>query len=251
MEALTGLPEIEPGSDLAAILAAAIQDCVPAPAAGDILVVAHKIVSKAEGRIVALDTVQPSQRARDLATDLNKDPRKVEVILAESIEVMRAVRPPGRPEGVLITRHRLGFVCANAAVDESNVGTADSVITLPRDPDASARRLRARLAEMLGVRLGVIISDTFGRAWRLGLVNVAIGIAGVPATVNLAGQTDTFGRVLKVTAPARADELAAAAGLLMAKSAMLPAVFIKGVDWHDSDDAALDLVRPKTEDLFP
>ena len=248
--AVPGLPEIRTGDDLAGMLATALAENQIALATGDILVLAHKIISKAEGRIVRLDDVQPSRRAHDLAARLGKDPRKIEVILSESAAVLRAVRPTDRPEGVLITRHKLGFVCANAAVDESNVGVEDSVVTLPADPDASARRLRARLEDLTGIRLGIVITDTFGRAWRLGHVNVAVGLAGVPASVDLAGQPDAFGRTLRVTAPALADELAAAAGLLMAKDAMAPAIVVSGVAWQESDSSAADLLRPQHEDLF-
>ena len=251
MQAIPDVPEIRPGTDLARTLATALRAAAMAPADGDIIVIAHKVVSKAEGRVIRLDGVEPSPRARDLSRQLGKDPRKVEVILAESDEVVRAVKPPHRNEGLLITRHRLGFVCANAGVDESNVGAADTVIALPRDPDASARCLRAELAALTGVPLGVVISDTFGRAWRLGHVNVAIGIAGIPAFVDLAGQADAYGRALRVTAPALADELAAATGLLMAKDAMTPAVLVRGVAWRESEQTAADLVRPATEDLFP
>ncbi len=250
MLAVRGLPEVRPGDDLAGMLVAALAENQITLAAGDILVLAHKIISKAEGRIVRLDEIEPSPRAHDLAARLGKDPRKIEVILSESDAIVRAVRPANRPEGVLITRHRLGFVCANAAVDESNVGADGSVVTLPVDPDGSARRLRARLEDLTGIRLGIIMTDTFGRAWRLGHVNVAIGLAGVPARVDLAGQPDAFGRPLQVTAPALADELAAAAGLLMAKDAMAPAIVVSGIAWQESDSSAADLLRPHHEDLF-
>jgi coenzyme F420-0:L-glutamate ligase/coenzyme F420-1:gamma-L-glutamate ligase len=217
---------------------------------GDILVIAQKVVSKAEDRFVALKDVIPSEEALALANKVNKDPRKLEVILGESKGVVRAVKHAGQSEGIVITEHNLGFVCANAAVDESNIDQKDTLLLLPVDPDASARALRDRLEESYGVRVGVVITDTFGRPWRMGLVNVAIGLAGVPAKLDLTGEKDAFGRLLTVTAPALADELAAASGLLMTKEGKKPALIFRGVNWQSEVSSALDLVRPLKEDLF-
>lgn len=250
MVALAGIGDIRPGDDLADILVKAIQGNAVQLKDGDILVIAHKIVSKAEGQVVSLETIKPSEEARQLATQLNKDPRKVEVILRESHRVVRSFKHPQQAEGVLIAEHRLGFICANAAVDESNVGEENTVILLPRDPDNSARRICAALEETFAVRLGVVITDTFGRPWRTGLVNVAIGLANVPAQVSLVGDQDAFGRELTVTIPALADEIAAASGLLMSKSGKTPAILFQGVDWESTPSSATDLIRPQKEDIF-
>lgn len=250
MLALAGIGDIRPGDDLADILVKAIQGNDVQLKDGDILVIAHKVVSKAEGQVVSLETIKPGEEARQLATQLNKDPRKVEVILRESRRVVRSFKHPQQAEGVLIAEHRLGFICANAAVDESNVGEENTVILLPRDPDNSARRLCAALEETFAVRLGVVITDTFGRPWRMGLVNVAIGLANVPAQVSLVGDQDAFGRELAVTIPALADEIAAASGLLMSKNGKTPAILFQGVDWEPAHSSATDLIRPQKEDLF-
>lgn len=250
MQTVAGIPDIVPGDDLAQILVETLSRRGQPLRDGDILVIAHKVVSKAEGRVVALADITPSQEARDLATQVNKDPRKVEAILGESRRVVRAVKRPQQTEGTLIAEHRLGFICANAAVDESNVGAEDTVILLPEDPDHSARRLCERLEAAFGVRLGIVITDTFGRPWRMGLVNVAIGLARVPSQIDLVGERDAFGRVLSVTMPALADELAAASGLLMGKSDKTPVVLFRGIDWQAGDSSARDLVRPPQEDLF-
>jgi coenzyme F420-0:L-glutamate ligase/coenzyme F420-1:gamma-L-glutamate ligase len=250
MQAIPGLPEIRPGDDLAGALAAALRRSGLTLEVGDILVLAHKIVSKAEGRLVKLSTVTPSDRARELGRALNKDPRKVEVILRESERVLRAEKKADHEQGVLICRHRMGFTSANAAVDESNIPEAETVALLPEDPDASARRIRAGLRELTGVAIGLLISDTFGRPWRVGLVNVAIGLAGVPACLDWRGQPDAYGRPLQVTRPAFADEVAAAAGLLMGKRAMTPAILVRGLAWTEASGSARELVRPEEEDLF-
>ncbi|HET7313877.1 coenzyme F420-0:L-glutamate ligase [Salinisphaera sp.] len=252
LRVLQGMPDIEPGDDLAGLLAQAAGRSQLAIRNGDVLVVAQKIVSKSEGRYVHLPGVQPSREARELATRVHKDPRKVQVILDESRRVVRAAPPRSdQTEGVLITEHRLGFVCANAAVDESNIDRPDSLLLLPAEPDDSARRLQQALAAVLGAEVGVVISDTFGRPWRRGLVNVAIGIAGIPALADLTGSTDAYGRTLKATVPALADEIAAASGLLMAKAAGTPVVLFNGLRWQaDPTSSAQDLLRPETEDLF-
>jgi coenzyme F420-0:L-glutamate ligase/coenzyme F420-1:gamma-L-glutamate ligase len=243
-----GLPEVCAGDDLGALLADALRPLDTRP--GDILVLAHKIVSKAEGATVDLRDVTPSPEALKLAERLQKDARKVDIILRESSEVLRVKAPREGRVGVMICRHRLGMVCANAAVDESNVPGAHTVLLLPRDPDASARRIREALRERLGVALGIVIADTFGRAWRVGLVNVAIGLAGVPAVLDARGRADRGGRTLQATIPAVADELAAAAGLCMEKTAGLPAVLVRDFLWETAEDCARLLLRSKEEDLF-
>ncbi|MBL1435222.1 MAG: coenzyme F420-0:L-glutamate ligase [Rhodobacteraceae bacterium] len=243
-----GIPDINPGDDIVAIIGDAL-----APLGlvdGDILTSAHKIFSKAEGQVVALASVTPSQEALEYGEKLNKDPRKVEVILRESARVVKTFRHPGQNEGVMICQHRLGFISANAAVDESNTGADETVILLPKDPDASARRLRDGLEARFGVRLGVVITDTFGRPWRLGQVNVAIGLAGVPATVHEGGQNDAYGRELAVTEPAFADEIATASGLVVGKAAQTPVVRFRGLTWVTSNDKAADILRPSKENVF-
>ena len=250
MIAIAGIPDIAPGDDLAAILLDAMGREGIELADGDILAIAHKVFSKAEGRLVRLAEVEPSGEARELAGKVNKDPRKVEVVLSESSRILRAVRHAGHEEGIIIAEHRLGFQCANAGVDESNIEDEGVVAMLPADPDASARTLRDQLEEKTGARVGVVMTDTFGRPWRLGLVNVAIGLAGVPALIDLVGEDDAYGREMKVTRPALADEIAAASGLLMAKRGKLPAVLFRGLEWIETHSAASDLLRPRQEDLF-
>jgi coenzyme F420-0:L-glutamate ligase / coenzyme F420-1:gamma-L-glutamate ligase len=244
--ALAGLPEIEPGADLAALIVAAAQG-ETALEAGDVLVIAHKAFSKAENRIQALAEVSPGERARGLALEHGKDPRHVQVILNESREVLRAVR------GVLICVTHHGFVCANAGVDASNAPAPDTVVMLPRDPDASARALRARLGELTGVRPSVVITDSFGRAWRLGQCDVAIGCAGISPLDDWRGRTDRAGRALQATVLAAADELAAAADLARTKDGGQPVILVRGAGRHVTDEdgpGAAALVRPAAEDFF-
>lgn len=246
--ALEGLPEIAAGDDLGALVAGAL------PAGdglrdGDVLVIAHKAVSKAEGRVRRLEDVTPGPRARELARLGDKDPRHVQVVLDESRAVLRAER------GVLICETHHGFVCANAGVDASNVAgdAAGSVILLPADPDRSARALRARLRELTGVAPGVVVTDSFGRAWRHGQVDVAIGIAGVAPLEDWRGRTDSVGRELRATWIAVADELAAAADLARGKDSRQPAVRVRGMGRHvtaDDGPGAQALLRPEAEDLF-
>ncbi|HEV7808576.1 MAG TPA: coenzyme F420-0:L-glutamate ligase [Solirubrobacteraceae bacterium] len=240
--ALPGIPEVGPGDDLARLLAAA-----GSLADGDVLVVAHKVVSKAEGRVVALDDVRPGERAVALGTEHGKDPRLIEVILGESAQVVRS-----RP-GVLICRTHHGFVCANAGVDASNAPAAGFVVLLPRDPDASARALRARLRELTGVGPAIVVADSFGRAWRIGQCDVALGIAGLAAVEDWRGRHDARGRPLDATIVAIADEAAAAADLVRRKDSREPAVQIRGLERHVSDvdgPGAAALVRARDEDLF-
>ena len=249
LSALEGIPLIEPGDDLGALLADALRKMSIVPVTGDIVVVAQKIVSKAEGRVVDLRAVVPGASARRLAAQVRKDPRLVEVILSESSEVVRH-----QPD-VLIVAHRLGFVMANAGVDQSNVGPdgTEQALLLPRDPDASAAALKLRLDREFDADLGVVINDSFGRPWRNGVVGVALGAAGVPAVQSLIGHPDLFGRKLRVTEVATADEIAAAASLVMGQSDEgIPAVHIRGVSCHGSwlPLPASALVRPKTMDLL-
>ena len=238
---LLGLPELEPGDDLAALLAGSIeQEGGLDP--GDVVVVAQKAVSKVEGRIVSLAKVEPSDRARELAGP-DDDPRRMEVILGESREVLRS-RPP-----LVIAETHHGFVCASAGVDASNAKGPDTVVLLPLDPDASAARLRERLHELTGVAPGVIVSDSFGRAWRQGTTDVALGVAGVTALRDLRGTVDQAGHQLETTQIAVADELAAAAELVLGKTEGVPAAIVRGVDAAGEGRGA-DLLMPRERDLF-
>jgi coenzyme F420-0:L-glutamate ligase / coenzyme F420-1:gamma-L-glutamate ligase len=241
--ALEGLPEVTPGDDLAELVAGTLTQNRQAIKPGDVLVIAHKIVSKAEGRIRRLADVHPSDRATELAGTLGKDPRHVQVILDESRDILRAER------GVLICVTHHGFVCANAGVDASNVPGEDTVVLLPRDPDESARRLRARFP----AAPAIIVTDSFGRAWRHAQVDVAIGCAGITPVDDWRGRTDATNRPLKATAIAVADELAAAADLTRTKDGLLPLVLVRGADRHvtaDDGPGAAALIRPEAEDLF-
>jgi coenzyme F420-0:L-glutamate ligase / coenzyme F420-1:gamma-L-glutamate ligase len=247
LQAFEGLPLIAPGDDLAALLAGALRQMGIAPEDGDIVVVAQKVVSKAEGRIVDLAGITPSARAVTLAQEVGKDARLVEIILRESTEVVR------HKKDVLIVAHRLGFVMANAGVDQSNVSPdgCSRALLLPCDPDASAARLKDRLDEEFDVDLGVIINDSFGRAWRNGVVSVALGAAGVPSLWDLVGAPDMFGRPMRVTEVAVADQIASAASLLMGEAnERRPAVHVRGLTWDADPRPASALVRPKDMDLF-
>lgn len=249
LTAISGVPDLRPGHDLAEILG----DCLAAAGGledGDILCVAHKVVSKAEGNVIDLASVRPSDEARKYAEELNKNPAKVEVVLSQSSRVVRAFKRPEQNEGTIISEHRLGFISANAAVDESN-SEPGTVITLPDDPDASAARLGRALEARFGVTLGVVITDTFGRPWRLGQVNVAIGLYRVPAKTSDVGTSDAWGRPLSVTEPALSDELAAASGLVIAKAAKTPLVLCRGVAWAPQEDtSARNILRASSEDVF-
>jgi coenzyme F420-0:L-glutamate ligase/coenzyme F420-1:gamma-L-glutamate ligase len=239
--ALPGIPEVHAGDDLAQLLLGAAGRF----AEGDVLVVAHKVVSKAEGRVVAPDAVQPGARALELAAEHGKDPRLVEVILGETEAIVRS-----RP-GVLICRTRHGYVCANAGVDASN--SAGGFVLLPLDPDASARALRRRLRELTGVAPAIVIADSFGRAWRVGQCDVAIGIAGLRPVEDWRGRADSGGRVLEATVIAVADEAAAAADLARRKDSREPAVLVRGLARHVGEadgPGAAALVRARDEDLF-
>jgi coenzyme F420-0:L-glutamate ligase / coenzyme F420-1:gamma-L-glutamate ligase len=231
-----GLPEIGEGDDLAALIAQRAE-----LADGDVLVVAQKVVSKAEGRVVRLDEVEPSEQARELAG--TGDPRQLEVILRESVRFVR-VRPP-----LVIAETRHGFVCASAGVDASNAPEPGSVVLLPEDPDASAVRLREGLRELTGADIGVIVSDSFGRPWRQGTTDVAIGLAGAKPLLDLKGVRDPTGYELHATVIAVADELAGAAELVLGKTDRVPAAVIRGVDAL-GEGSARDLVMPPERDLF-
>lgn len=242
---LDGLPEITPGDDLAALLATALQRSPLR--AGDIIVLSHKAVSKAEGQMRDLREVVPSVRALELAAGSEKDPRHVQVVLDESVELLRATR------GVLISVTRHGFVCANAGVDASNVPGSDRLVLLPVDPDHSARELRRNLRERTGVAPAIVIADSFGRAWRHGQTDVAIGCAGIEPLADWRGRRDAHGHELRATWTATADELAAAADLARTKDGGQPAVLVRGAERHviaaDGPGAAA-LLRERSEDLF-
>ena len=246
---LPGIPRVTPGDDLAALLIAAIGRAGLAPKRQDIVVVAQKIVSKSEGRIANLDDVRPSARAEELAKITGKDPRQMELVLQESDgDVLRAKK------NVIVVGHRLGLVMANAGIDRSNVeqeGTGERLLLLPLDPDASAAALKARLDQHYGASLGVIVTDSIGRAWRLGTTGHAIGAAGVPAIIDQRGQPDMNGRALEVTETAFADSVAAAAVLVMGEAAEgTPAALVSGLSWTAPEKPARALVRPKAEDMF-
>jgi coenzyme F420-0:L-glutamate ligase / coenzyme F420-1:gamma-L-glutamate ligase len=248
LTALRDVPTIGAGADLAALIAKAAARSGIALCSGDVLVVAQKIVSKAEGRRVALAEVSPSARARELARRVDKDPRLVELILRESQEVLRA------GPGVIIVVHRLGFVLANAGIDASNVESEageEAVLLLPADPDASAEAMRQGLRAITGVELGIVVNDSFGRAWRLGTTGTAIGVAGLPALVDLRGTPDRTGRSLRVTEIGAADELAAAASLLMGQAGEgRPVIHVRGFPYPARPGKASELLRPPQLDLF-
>jgi coenzyme F420-0:L-glutamate ligase/coenzyme F420-1:gamma-L-glutamate ligase len=245
---LGGIPEVRPGDDLAQLIAAAAAGGDIGLADDDVLVVTQKVVSKAEGRVVELASVQPSARAREWADRWGKDARQVELVLRESAEIVRMAEG-----GLIISRTRQGFVCANAGVDVSNVGGGEAATLLPEDPDGSARSLRERLGELAGARPAVVISDTFGRAWRLGIVNVAIGVAGMEALLDLRGTPDAAGREMRSTVIAVADELASAADLAGGKVEQLPVVVVRGYAFPRAEpgSGAAALVMPRKQDLFP
>jgi coenzyme F420-0:L-glutamate ligase / coenzyme F420-1:gamma-L-glutamate ligase len=243
--ALPGLPEVRAGDDLAALIVAAANRT--GLRAGDVVVVAHKVVSKSEGAVVSLARVQPSASALALAAEQGKDPRAIQVVLDESAEMLRAER------GVLICRTRHGFVCANAGVDASNAADRETLVLLPRDPDASARGLRARLARLTGVAPAVLITDSFGRAWRHGQCDVAIGCAGLAPLQDWRGRTDSVGLELRATWLAVADAAAACADLVRAKDSREPVVVLSGLDRFvtaEDGPGGRALLRPLDEDLF-
>jgi len=247
---LTNIPMVHTGDDLVKLISEGLTRAGITPSDGDILVLAQKIVSKAEGQWVNLALIQPSTRAITLAATNEKDPRLVELILQESKQVLR-IR-----SGTIIVEHRLGFVCANAGIDHSNVaGNGDAgeewVLLLPEDPDASARNLREKLEEIFGARIGVLIIDSHGRAWRQGVVGVAIGLSGMPGLVDMRGKNDLFGYTLRITTIGAADELAAAASLIMGQADEgTPIVHARGFPYALREGSLVELIRPKEQDLF-
>jgi coenzyme F420-0:L-glutamate ligase / coenzyme F420-1:gamma-L-glutamate ligase len=250
LTSLKNIPIIRQGDNLADMLV----DSLPASniqlAKDDILVLAQKIVSKAEGQIVNLASITPSQRALEIAVQAEKDPRVVELMLQESNEVLR-VRT-----GTIIVEHKLGFVCANAGIDHSNVGSptdaeGENVLLLPKDPDASARQIREKIKKSTGFNVGVMIIDSHGRAWRNGTVGICIGLSGLPALIDERGWKDLFGYTLKVTVVGAADELAAAASLVMGQAAEgIPAVHVRGFPYPLGEGSLKELIRPRQQDMF-
>jgi coenzyme F420-0:L-glutamate ligase / coenzyme F420-1:gamma-L-glutamate ligase len=244
---IKGVGEVRPGDDVAAVLVAAFEAQGQRFETGDVLVVTQKIVSKAEGRRIELASVSPSPFAQGWGRRWEKDPRQVELVLRESEEIVRM-----GPGGLIISRTRHGWVCANAGVDLSNVGGGEAATLLPEDPDASARRIRDALRQRIGDAPAVIISDSFGRAWRSGIVNVAIGVAGLEPLLDLRGMPDAAGMEMRVTIIAVADELASAADLVGGKVEQRPVVVIRGYRYAASESAtAAELVMPRDRDLFP
>jgi coenzyme F420-0:L-glutamate ligase / coenzyme F420-1:gamma-L-glutamate ligase len=241
---IEGVPLVKPGDNLAELLARALEKSKLKLDHGDIVVVCQKIISKAEGRLVNLNDVVPSELATNLARRWEKDPRTVEVVLKQTNRVVRMDR------GVLIVETGPGWVCANAGVDESNSMADDCAILLPEDPDASAAQLRAELKRLTGVEVAVLVTDTFGRPWRDGLTEICLGIAGMNPMLDLRGTTDLGGRELHHTVVAIADEIASAAGLLMGKAAAIPAVLVRGYKYEPSEGSARALIRPAEADLF-
>ena len=238
-----GVPEVKKGADLGELLLASAKSHGIRLLDGDVLVVKQKVVSKSEGRLVRLDAVVPGRRARSLAKRQGKDPRLVELILREAVRVVRA------GHGVIITETRQGMVCANSGVDQSNVGRG-VVALLPVDPDRSARTLRLELERLTGKRLGVVISDTFGRPWRVGQTDVAIGCSGILPLVPYAGKKDRFGYELRVTEPSVVDEAAGAAELAIGKLRGIPAAIVRGVAFVRGDSGVRSMVMPRQRDLF-
>lgn len=244
--ALAGIGEIDPGNDLVAVIGAALGASDIGLREDDVLVVTQKIVSKAEGRVIDLATVEPSPLAREWAARWGKDARQVEVVLRESAAIVRM-----GPGGLIISRTRHGLVCANAGVDASNVPGDDRVTLLPEDPDASARRLRDGLRAAFGIGPAVVISDSFGRPWRNGIVNVAVGAAGIAPLADLRGEPDTEGRPMRATIIAVADQLASAADLAGGKADRRPVVLVRGAAFAVSDEGAAAIVMLPEQDLFP
>jgi coenzyme F420-0:L-glutamate ligase/coenzyme F420-1:gamma-L-glutamate ligase len=250
---LTPLPEIpmiQTGDDLVGITSRGITQAGIKLMDGDIIVLAQKVVSKAEGRWINLVSVQPTEKAKLLGEEIDKDPRLIQLILEESSEVLR------KRKGTIIVEHKLGFICANAGIDHSNVsgeGNDDEewVLLLPKDPDAVAEKIRSELESNTGVKLGVLIIDSHGRAWRLGVVGVAIGLSGLPGLVDLRGTSDLFGYTLRITTIGAADELAAAASLVMGQvDEATPIVHVRGFPYQLRDGSLKELIRPKEQDLF-
>jgi len=240
---LPGVPEVKKGTDLGKLILDALEKNRVALLDGDVVVVKHKVVSKSEGRVVALDDVSPGQRAIRLGTNEGKDPRLVELILREAVRVVR------KGHGVIITETRHGFVCANSGIDQSNVGQGNAAL-LPLDPDESARRLRGALESATGRTLAVVVTDTFGRPWRKGQTDVAIGCSGIKPLLSYLGKKDRYGYHLRVTEPAIVDEIAGAAELVAGKLSSVPITVVRGLSYERSDEGAASLVLEKEKDLF-
>ena len=240
---LAGIPEVSEGDDLASLILGALRKCSLVLVEGDVVVVKHKIVSKAEGRLVSLDSVAPGRKAKALSKKEGKDPRLVELMLRESVRVVRA------GHGVIITQTKQGFVCANSGIDQSNVGKG-SVALLPLDPDRSARVLRKELEKRTGKSLAVVVSDTFGRPWRTGQTDVAIGCSGLLPLLGYAGKRDKFGYRLRVTEPSVADEIAGAAELAIGKLKGMPAAIVRGVEYVRGEGGVKRMLMPPERDLF-
>ena len=244
--ALDGIPEVRPGDDVGQLVADAAAASDLSLRDDDVLVVTQKIVSKAEGRVVELASVEPSEFAREWAARWDRDPRQVEVVLRESAAIVRM-----GPGGLIISRTRHGLVCANAGVDVSNVGGGEVASLLPEDPDASARQIREVVRARTGVSPAIVISDSFGRPWRNGIVNVAVGAAGIEALVDLRGEPDAAGREMRATVIAVGDELASAADLAGGKVDQRPVVVVRGYAWRPSEAGASVLIMEPERDLFP
>lgn len=244
--ALPGIPLIQRGDDLVQVIQEALTRSALQLQHHDVLVIASKIVSKSEGRMIDLNTITPSAEAEHYAHEIGKDPRIVEMVLRESLSISRSA------PGVIVTQHRLGFVSANAGIDQSNVAPGgEHILLLPEDPDHSAERLRVAFHQLKGVEIGIVISDTHGRPFRLGNVGVAIGVAGVPALVDMRGQPDLFGRILRATVQGYADLIASAAHLICGEGAEgLPVVLVRGLEYPDVSGRAADLYRPSHQDLY-
>ena len=241
--ALAGLPEVIARDDVGSLILRAVKENAFVMAAGDVFVIAQKIISKAEGRTVSLDSIEPSQKAAKWAADYKKDPRLIELVLREAKRIVRMER------GVIVAETSHGFICANAGVDASNVAEGTALL-LPEDPDRSARALHDQLTAALGVSLGVIVSDTFGRPWREGLVNVALGVAGISPLLDYRGQRDTSGKLLSATVIAIADEIASAAELVMGKTSRTPVAIVRGLPTSDDSGSGRDLMRAPQIDIF-
>jgi coenzyme F420-0:L-glutamate ligase/coenzyme F420-1:gamma-L-glutamate ligase len=248
LNALADFPMIEPNNDLATVLIQSLQHNGIALETRDVVVLAQKIVSKAEGRLVRLADVQPSARALEVAEEINKDSRMVELILSESREIV-AQRP-----GVLIVEHRLGYIMANAGIDQSNIdhpNDEEYALLLPENPDQTCAQLKSTLDRHFNADVGVIINDSFGRPWRMGVTGVALGAAGLPSLLSLIGKPDLYGRAMRVSEIAFADEIAAAASLIMGQtSAGQPVVHVRGLQWEEQSNSAQTLLRPRHQDLF-
>jgi coenzyme F420-0:L-glutamate ligase/coenzyme F420-1:gamma-L-glutamate ligase len=241
---IDGLPEVRPGADLAGLITDGLARAGERLRDGDVVAVAQKVVSKAEGRVCPLESFVPSDRALRMAEESGKDPRLLEAVLSEAARIVRWER------GVLIAETRHGFICANAGVDRSNAGIPDAIVLLPLDPDRSAARLRDELRDRTGAAIGVVVTDTFGRPWRQGHLNVAIGVAGLPALRSYAGQRDPDGYELRITEIAVADEVAAAAELVMGKLDRCPAALVRGISADAIEGTAREYVRQPERDLF-